>query len=404
MTAEAVPASAEAGVRARPELDAVTLLCYGAFGALGFLLNGLGPVLPPLQRELDVSRAQVAWYPTLFAAGLIAVGLVGHRAIERLGRQAAFRLAVAGLVAGAGVLAAAVSPELSAIGAGVMGGGGALLVVLVPAILADRHGGLSTGAISQANAVASATSVLAPLLVAAAVTAGAGWRAGFLLLPIAALVPLALVDRRARFPRGTGAHLSANAGKPIEAEGTFVRRWLDIVLVVSAEFCVIFWSTDYLESELDAGDAAAPALASLFLVGMALGRAAGGHAARRLARSRAIFISALALAACGFALFWSTTIAVVAAAGLLVTGLGVALLYPLSISRALAAARSPADRASGYAALASGLAIGVAPFALAALAEDVGLRAAFLVVPALLALAAVNALAPARRAGRAAAR
>jgi len=44
---------------------------------MAFLLNGLGAVLAPLQKELRVSRGDVAFYPSLFAAGLVVVGLIG---------------------------------------------------------------------------------------------------------------------------------------------------------------------------------------------------------------------------------------------------------------------------------------------------------------------------------------
>lgn len=376
-------------LRSRPELDGATVLFYGAFSCLGFLLNGLGPALPFLQRELAVDRSGVAWYPLLFAAGLVLVGLAGERVVAVVGRTVTFWTAVASLGSGAVVLASAVSPVVSGVGAGVMGTGGALLVLLLPAVFSDLHGSLSAGAIAEANAIASSSAVLAPLLIAGAVALGAGWRPGLLALPLAVLAVLAVRGRRVRLPGGAGATLAYSL--PAEG-GRFFRRWLDILLVVSIEFCFVFWSTDFLATEIGIGPAAAAALAAFFLGGMALGRAVGGRAAGRLARPRPVFLAALGVATLGFVVFWSTGMAAVAAAGLLVAGLGVALLYPLSVARALAAMPSDLDRASARAALASGLAIGVAPFALAMVSEGVGLRAAFLVVPALAAAAFANAL------------
>jgi MFS family permease len=180
-------------------------------------------------------------------------------------------------------------------------------------------------------------------------------------------------------------------------EGPFFRRSVDVLLVVSIEFCMVFWSTDYLITEIRMRPSVAAVLAGLFLAGMAAGRAAGGQAAGRLVRPRPVFLASLALTGLGFVLFWSTRVPALAAAGLIVTGLGVALLYPLSLARALAAEHERRDRASARAALASGLAIGIAPFALAALSADVGLRPAFLIVPLLVAGAFANALVPSRR-------
>jgi hypothetical protein len=52
--------------------DRLTLVLYAALGMLGFLLNGIGAVLAPLQEQLGVSRAEVAFYPSLFAVALVS--------------------------------------------------------------------------------------------------------------------------------------------------------------------------------------------------------------------------------------------------------------------------------------------------------------------------------------------
>jgi len=59
---------------------------------------------------------------------------------------------------------------------------------------------------------------------------------------------------------------------------------------------------------------------------------------------------------------------------------------PIPLSRTQAP-----DGAAGRAALASGLAIGIAPFVLAQLSDAIGLRAAFLIVPVLLLVLAARA-------------
>src|SRR5262245_7663045 len=64
-----------------------TLTLYAALGCLGYLLNGLGAVLPELRDELALSRAEVALYPSGFALGLLAVGSVGDRLANLLGRR-----------------------------------------------------------------------------------------------------------------------------------------------------------------------------------------------------------------------------------------------------------------------------------------------------------------------------
>jgi MFS family permease len=394
-----------AGERRRNELDAVTVVCYVAGGCLGYLINGLGPILPFLQADLGVGRTEVASYPLLYAVGLVCVGLTGERVVDRFGRRTVFWSALVGMTVGAVLLGLSVSVVTAAVGAAVMGSGGALLVLLIPAVLADRHGRLGAGAIAEANGISSAASILAPLLVAAAVATGLGWRPGFVGLPLVAAIALLVVGRSVGFgagvrpsaaavPAAAVPAAAAAAATPSRPRGPFMRRWLDIVLVVSAEFCFVLWATDYLATDIRLGAAEAPAVAALFLVGMAVGRAVGGQIASRLAEPRPAFRVALIVAAIGFVVFWSFGSVLPTAIGLFVAGCGIALLYPISLARALEAWNTSRDLASARAALASGVAVGGAPFILALLADRFGLHAAFLIVPVLLAGAALNDVAP----------
>ena len=131
-------------------------------------------------------------------------------------------------------------------------------------------------------------------------------------------------------------------------------------------------------------------MASLFLVGMATARGLSAPIIRRIPEPRVLMLVCTAGAAAGFALFWAAPTLVFAAAGLLLAGLGVALLYPTTVSRVVAAWPHAPDRAAALAALGSGIAIGGAPFLLAQLSDAIGLRTAFLIVPALLVVLAIR--------------
>jgi MFS family permease len=363
-----------------------TWLLYAEFGCFGYLLNGLGSILAPLQRDLGVSRTAVAFYPSLFAAGLLAVGLVGGRVVDRLGRAVVRVAGVALLVAGAGLLAVPARP-VTLVGAVLLGIGGALLVQLVPALLAALHPTRASAVVAEANAVASAASVLAPLAVGAAIGARVNWRWGYLVLPLAGFA-------LASWARRTEPAAPPAAGRPVlptepEARpgmqpGPLPGRWLDVLLAVSVEFCLVFWAVSWMTDEQHVSAGLAPVLAALFLVGMAAVRAAAGPITRRWPRPHLLLVAGCTVALGGFLLLWARPGAAVASLGLLVAGLGTALLYPTTVSRVIAAWPHAPDRAAAWAALASGLAIGGAPALLARLADTVGLRTAFLIVPALL--------------------
>src|SRR3569833_2059123 len=69
-----------------------TWLLYVVLSCLSFLLNGLGAILVTLQKDLHVDRDSVAFYPTLFAVGLLVVGIVGGRVVGWVGRPFALRV------------------------------------------------------------------------------------------------------------------------------------------------------------------------------------------------------------------------------------------------------------------------------------------------------------------------
>ncbi|MEU9841649.1 hypothetical protein AB0C69_20755 [Actinomadura sp. NPDC048032] len=146
---------------------------------------------------------------------------------------------------------------------------------------------------------------------------------------------------------------------------------------------MVFWAADFLGSVKGLGAGSAATLSAGFVLGMAAGRAAAGPVVRRGGRPDRLLALAAGVGLGGFAVLWASP-APVAVAGLVVTGLGVALLYPVILGQALAARPSDPARAAARCALASGVAIGVAPLVLGALADLTTLRAAALVAPVLL--------------------
>jgi MFS family permease len=365
-----------------------TWLLYAVLSCLGFLLNGLGSVLVPLQKDLHVDRAQVAFYPTLFAVGLLLVGVVGGRLMSRIGRSAALRASIGGMILG-GLLLATPVRALTLLGALLLGVGGALLIQLIPALLAALHPHAPAAAVGEANGLASGASVLAPLAVAGALASGVGWRIGYLAVPLVMLVLVAVPAWRVPLPVPSEPGPDTPPGRGRALLGP----WLEVLFAVSVEFCMVFWAASAVIDWHHASAGLAPAVAALFLVGMATGRSLAVPITRRLPSARVLMLVCTAVAGAGFALFWAAPVLPLAAAGLAVAGLGVALLYPTTVSRTVAAWPHAPDRAAARAALASGVAIGGAPFLLARLADVNGLRTAYLVVPVLLLALALRAVA-----------
>jgi fucose permease len=362
------------------ERDAVTWMAYLMLGLWGFLLYALGPALPSLRESLDVSRAAVSLHTTFTAIGAILVGIFGERIICSLGRRTSFWAAAAGISAGAVVLASGHHLAITLTGALVFGFSGALSVALVQSTLADHHGALAAAAIVESNALATFLGAAAPFIVALAIIAGGDWRVVFYGAALVAIPAVAFVYRSVTFPRAPEVRNERGAGLP----SRYWLLWSALLLFVAVEFCIAFWATDYLESERGFSEAGAAASASLLLVGMTIGRVAGGWLAKRF-RTEPLLTTALGVAAVGFVVFWLIDVPAPTLLGLAVAGLGISLLYPLTLALAIEAAGGRTDAASARAAFAAGIAIAVAPFALGVAADQAGLVAAYAIVPLLLA-------------------
>lgn len=365
----------------------------GASGS--YLLNGMGAILAPIQEELGASRTEVGIYPTLFAVGLLVVALLGARVIARLDRPVAMVLAIGGAVLGAWLL---VVPDRTTalVGSLVMGGAGALIITLMPVIIGMLHPRRTTAIFGELQAVNSAASVVAPFVVGVALGLRLGWRPAYL-LPTAlllAIVPLLAGIPRARprvadLPGDGPSDASSSAWRPIGRRRS-IARWLDVLLSVSAEFCMVFWAASAFRDWHGASDEVAAALAAMFLLGMAGVRALSTPLTRAIPEAWRLVTGGCLVALVGFALFWSGPTLWIAALGAVIVGIGIGLQYPVLLPLFISGHPDAPDRAAARGTLASALAIGGAPLVLAALSDRLGLHEAYLIVPLLLLLIAIS--------------
>jgi fucose permease len=165
--------------------------------------------------------------------------------------------------------------------------------------------------------------------------------------------------------------------------------WVVVFLSVSVEWCTIFWGADFLENSVGLNRVTATTLMSVFFLAMVIGRFTGS----RLTHTRTLTLLlpvAVTLALLGFFVFWLAPLAALNVAGLFVAGLGIANLYPFTLSTASGVVKpSQADQASGRLILASGSAILITPQALGTLADQIGIKGAYGVAGVFLVLALV---------------
>jgi len=361
--------------------DRFTWLAYLSLAFYAYFLNILGPITPFLKEELRLSYTVSSFHFTAFAVGILLIGLGGHLPIQRIGRWRSLWLGMTGISLSALLLLIGRSPVITIGASFLMGLIGSLILAIVPAALSDQHGEMRAVALSEANVISSLVASAAALMVGWSANLTGDWR---MALGIVALTPifLFLILGRGVSPTVTSTSEEAiQSSQPLPT--LFWMYWVAIVLAVSVEFCMIFWSADYLENVLGMVKANAAQAVSLFLAAMILGRITGSRLVQRFSTQTVVAVSIL-LASIGFLIFWRTENVFVGLSGLFLTGLGVANLYPLILSLTIGAADGNTVQASARATLASGTAILILPLALGRLADAAGIRLAYGVVLLLL--------------------
>ncbi len=379
--------------------DAVTWYSYLLLGAFTYLVSMQGNILPFLRADLGLGYREVSLHTSALAAGMLIVGLFGERLIGRLGRAAALRLGVFGAAAGAVLLCLAPAAWASLASCALIGMFGTFIPSTVSALLSDIHGDEREVAMSEANAMAYAFAMTVPLIAGLLVALGWNWR----LIPLAgavAGVAIVLAFLRTPVPNASAAETAAAARTTLPPAFWFY--WLALGLAVAVEFSVLLWAPAYLEKVVGLTAASAATAAIAFFVAMLTGRVVGSMLLR-VVNDRLLYVVVAAVTLAGFAVYTATHDPLVSVAGLFILGLGIALLYPLTMSFALETAGPASDHASMRLVLAPAGAVVLSPPLLGVLADSAGLHIAVIMTPALM-VAALAAFLVANRLGRPAAR
>lgn len=347
--------------------------------AVGYLLGALGPCLILLARDLNVTRGELSWLSAGFGAALLLFGAAGPWAL-RWGAERALSAAAAGLGAGVTLLAIAASPLMAQIGALLLGVGGAGIALAAPVLLAGPD---LAARLNRVNAAASVAAVSSPLFISA-VDALTGRGRLALLVPVPGLAWLVATSARKPLAERRRGPLPPAATTAVGATRLFARvgrNWLCVVLAVAAEFAFLVWGAARLQ---DSGQhaTAAVAAAAAFPIGMAAGR---------LGAVRFIDIARLAnlgilLGVAGALAVAAPTGPVVATAALGVAGLGIAVLYPVTLGRLVQTPGLSPQRGAALGAAASGTAALSTPPLLGAIASASSLRTGFFAVALVLLL------------------
>jgi fucose permease len=376
--------------------DRITWLIYLQLGIWGYFLYGFGPVVPLLRDEQHVSRSVASLHSVALAAGALIGGAVFPALSRRFGRGFSMWLGLYGTAAGV-VALCLLRPVAATVASTLMiASFGTVLLSGVVAALGERHGPAGPAALAEANAIASGLGAVAPLVVGVTVAAGLTWRPAIaVVVGMTALLALSARIFRVPLPKGSSTVQLVRTGTGRLPVGYWL-AWFLMCCTGSVEISLNLWAGDVLRNHAGMSASGAATAVAGIVGGMCLGRLLGGRLAQRVPAPR-LLLGALGVSLAGFGLFWLATAPVLAIAGLAIAGLGNGMHYPLAIGMALRLSPGREDQAASRASYAMAVSFGIAPFALGAFADRVGAHTAFVLVPLLLAGAALLVLPLGRR-------
>lgn len=351
---------------------------YILLGLFSFMLTMIGPMAPFLKNEFSISYTLAGLHQSAFALGMVLMGLFASVIIKKLG----ITLSMWGgmLIMLVGLLVMIVSPGISLTLPSVffmsLGGMLALSAIQTSFITFPHH--LRGKVIMEANVLASLCTMSVPLVLLLGPITGLGWRVVFpaMLISVALTASFGLP--------ATIKHQSTRDEKADAGSGklnvSFWRMWVLVLLGVSVEWSVGFWCMTYLLGL--PGNSQSVAATGVVVLGFSsvMGRFVSSRLSGKLSDTIQILLMML-LVLVGFPLYWLRSHVILTYLGLVFCGFGSAVFYPLGLSLAFKHAPNNGAKAGSLTPIASGTAIGLAPFLLGSLADSFSLELALWYIP-----------------------
>jgi predicted MFS family arabinose efflux permease len=366
-------------IPARPNRDSSTWAGYFTITTYSWFLYGFSATQALIRDEQNTSRTVASFHAILLALGGVVAGLLAAKLILTFGRGRFLTIALFGTIAGILIYTAPGGFPVTMTGAFLASYFGSSTVIGATAFLFDYQKGAGPAAITEANALAALAGVLAPLAIGLGSVLIVGWRVGLWIMFIGILISLLLMRRNPlvfRVPPDEQARESSRQPFP----KLFWWSLVTLALFLGTEFTLTIWSADLLRDRggFEAGAAAASVAA--VTGGILIGRTLGARFAEYFPVDRILKFAVLTTVL-GWSIVWLSTTGAVMLLGLLISGIGVSVFWPIGVSRVVLASGGQSDRATAYSAVAGSTAVGLGPLLLGSLADSVGVHSAFIVLP-----------------------
>jgi MFS family permease len=330
--------------------DRYTWLGYLLLGYFAYMQASVGPLMPFLRAELGFNYTIAGLHLSTLAIGMMLGGLSCDQLVRYYGRGFTLWFGAAGMAMGALGLSFSNHVIFSIGSMLLMGWLGSFVLIMIQATLSDHHGNLRAIALTESNVTASISASMAPFLVGRMQAIGMGWQWA-LYIGVFWVGVLAIIFHRQPIPVTPNGNTESDDSTALPA--AFWAYALVVFLAVAIEWSIIFWGAEFMETSVGLSRVNAATVISVFFLAMIFGRMVGARMTRRYG-TQGLLIGALCLTLIGFPVFWLSPFAIFNITGLFITGLGVANLFPFTLSVAVGAAKEQSNKASARISLVAG--------------------------------------------------
>ena len=306
------------------------VMVYVAFISLGLPDSVLGAAWPIMRIDLNMGLSAAGPVQMVVSAGTVVSSLMSGRVIGRFGTGRVMLVSV--LMTALALLGFSIVPSyiwlfVFAVPLGL--GGGAVdsgLNDFVARHFAARH-------MNWLHCFWGLGASLGPIILSGALNTQGGWRLGYVIIGcLQMLLVIALLFSQPtwrKVQKQDAEEMAANTGGNKRRPKGVALGLMSFFFYCGAESCMFLWTSSFLVDSRGATADQAAGWASLFLIGMTIGRLASGLVADRIGGKNMIRIGQIGCAA-GIAMMLVPHL-YVSVAALFVLGVGCAPIYPMTI-------------------------------------------------------------------------
>jgi MFS family permease len=358
--------------------DQVFWLAALQTGVFGIFMGGFGPALPLLQDQQGTSSAVAGLHGTALGLASIVAGILNARIVHRFGRMKSVWLGLG--IFNTGALGFVLLPDAWQTICAIFLAGIGLSITINNTFmkLSIHYSDHSARATSQANGVNSAFVLIGNFIIGMISGTNVSWKLGLLLcIPFTVFLYLTLgrSEKYEHIPEESGHQ---RGSLPLK----YWISWVGMTFCIASEFAIAFWAAALLRERTLASAPIATTLVLAFPMGMMFGRWFGTYLFPHFGIDERLKVI-IALQGLSFMIFWASEILITSFIALFIVGFGTSMQFALSTLRLLRFGREKPDLAIGKSSLGAGFAIAFSPLFLGFLADQFGIIAAFLLVPAL---------------------